>query len=114
MPAPFNLDTDWQYLDGNEAVTLFRRQPSGNFDAGTVIPAPFALRITSKRRAGSDPRLAQRYLAWLLRPSSVGSPDPKVDDVIQDGTGTRWTVDEVWSYPLQSAFHLETIQELTT
>jgi hypothetical protein len=112
---PLNLDGDWAFMDGTEGVTLYRKQPGETFDTGTVIPKPFALRVTAQKRAGGDPRLApQESLTWLLCPSKAGTPVAKVDDVIQDGTGARWQVDLVRICPLGSTWHLDTTLELTT
>lgn len=115
MTLQLYLDDDWPLIDGVEAVTLFRKQPAGTFDAGVVVP--HAVRVDRLKTAemSGEGRLMLRKLTWLLCPaecSPAGQAPPKQDDVIQDGSAVRWSADSVRTYPLGSTHEVQTTQEV--
>ena len=53
-----------------------------------------------------------RFHVWKADLESKGpAPDPKVNDVIQDAAGRRWSVVEVDEGTLQTRWRLTTVQE---
>ena len=88
MSFASDIANDWQNVDQTEAVTLFRRQASGGFDAGTAVSN--ALRRVQQK----DEQIGLKAigLVWHLWASQTGDPMPKYRDVIQDASGARWSV----------------------
>jgi hypothetical protein len=126
-PNQLQLDiaNDYQVFDNLETVTYFRRTSNSGFDGGTVIAlngSAGALREVGSRfetqHRGSN---VQQTLSWNLPTALVGSfafpvapngiADPKVNDVIQDAAGVRWSVVHVDSDTLQTRWYLTTMQE---
>jgi hypothetical protein len=115
-----DIENDYQVFDNLETITYYRRTSSSGFDAGTQVVG--ALREvgmrTETQRRGSN---VQQVLAWNLPTVLVGSfanpvppvgiADPKVNDVIQDAAGVRWSVVHVDSDTLQTRWYLQTMQE---
>lgn len=115
-----DIRNDFAVFDNLETVTYYRRIANSQFDAGTVVTG--ALREQDNRaelqRKGSNVR---RTLAWDLPIVQVGSfavpvaplgtSDPKVNDVIQDAAGVRWSVLSADLATLQTRAYLQTMQE---
>jgi hypothetical protein len=115
-----DIENDYQVFDNLETVTYYRRLGAGTFDAGTTVTG--TLREVGSRfetqRKGSN---VQQALPWNLPTVQVGSfanpvaplgiADPKVNDVIQDAAGVRWSVLKVDSDTLQTRWYLQTMQE---
>lgn len=120
MTWELDIADDYEVFDNLEAVTYFRRKGAGAFDAGTAVSG--ALREVGSRfetqRKGSN---VQQILGWNLPTVQVGSfefpapplgiADPKVNDVIQDASGVRWSVVKVDCDTLQTRWYLQTVQE---
>ncbi len=120
-PNQLQLDiaNDFQVFDNLEVVTYFRRTSNAGFDAGTQVTG--ALREVGTRqeiqRKGS---IVRQTLAWNLPtvqvgdfaiPVGIGTTDPKVNDVIQDAAGVRWSVIQADNDTLQTRWYLQTVQE---
>jgi hypothetical protein len=114
------IENDYVIFDNLETVTYFRRVSNSGFDAGTVVAG--ALREVGMRtevqRAGS---LVKQTLGFNLPTVLVGDfanpvaplgvSDPKVNDVIQDAAGVRWSVIETDNATLQTRWYCRTVQE---
>jgi hypothetical protein len=120
MTWDIDIADDYEVFDNLETVTYFRRIGAGTFDAGTTVTGALrevGTRVETQRR-GSN---VQQTLAWNLPTVQVGSfefpapplgiADPKVNDVIQDAAGVRWSVLKVDSDTLQTRWYFQTMQE---
>lgn len=115
-----DIENDFQVFDNLETVTYYRRVGPGTFDSGIVVTGALrevATRVEVQRR-GSN---VQQTLAWNLPTVQVGDfanpvhpngiADPKVNDVIQDAAGVRWSVIQVDNATLQTRWYLHVMQE---
>lgn len=112
-----DIENDFQVFDNLETVTYYRRTSNSGFDGGTLVTG--ALRHFSQRteRQGKGSNV-RNELAWELPVVQVGSlvigpqaQEGKVNDVIQDAAGRRWSVLRVELATLQTRYHVTTVQE---
>jgi hypothetical protein len=112
IPNLMNVFDDFQVVDQLEQVTLFRKQPDGTFDTGTICYN--ALRreeLITEIKDGVY--FATQVVTWHIWVADLNSqPPPKIRDVVQDGNGVRWTVNEEVKYSTwRTRYPLRTIQE---
>src|SRR6516162_8216317 len=115
------IENDYQIFDNLETVTYFRRLSNSGFDGGTVVAGALrevAMRSERQLQAAS---ILKQVETWNLPTVLVGrfanpvlpngKTDPKVNDVIQDAAGVRWSVIESDIATLQTRWYFHTIQE---
>jgi sugar lactone lactonase YvrE len=116
MPlTPVAISNDWKAFDNTEIITYYRRtatQPA-TFDSGTIVNNALRRVADKHELATLGVQLAVRSLIWHLPQNQVGLPNPKVNDVIQDSSGTRWSVLRVEFDDFVTRFRVTTIQERT-
>lgn len=109
MPL-FDFTTDYLVLDTTEAVAYFRRTGSQTFDAGTAVANALRLDVTKDEKQNT----ALSYLIdvrWLIYKAQVGATEPKVNDVVQDAGGKRWTVTKVEVDAICQSYWLDSVRE---
>ena len=106
-----NFSSEWQYLSGTEAVTLFRKLTDGTYDTGT--PIPNALRLLQTKTISEATRgiSTKSMLSWYLWASQTAAPPVKRDDVIQDSGGLKWLVKDIDVEAFGARYLCKTVQE---
>lgn len=100
------------YADGLETVTLYRRLSPSTFDAGTTVTNVLRRAATREELAAAGASLKQTGLVWHLWAANVAGPGPKVNDVVQDADGVRWSVLRADKQTLGTRHRLTTIREV--
>jgi hypothetical protein len=103
---------DFAVVDDRETITYYRRTGNSSFDEGSVCDN--ALRRDVRREevqlnGASLVRIKTRWHIWAA--DLAQGPPPKVNDVIQDAAGVRWSVLEVDEGTLQSRYRIQAVQE---
>ena len=111
----FTLDTAKLYraVQGKEAVTYYSRTAEGPapgaFAAGLSLP--HAKRVGVVQEETNSVGLKVKRLPWHVWSDDLGATVPKVNDVLQDAAGARWSVERVTPNRFRTRFRLETVKE---
>lgn len=99
---------------GSEAVTLYVRVAPGSTFSPTGGYSLARARRKPDTRSDGMPALAEQELEWGVWQADLdaaGAPAPKVNDVIQDGDGVRWSVDRVSRHLFGNHFRCQCVRE---
>lgn len=109
--AGVDCSLEFQFMSNTEQVTLYRKLTDGTFDAGTVIVNALRLNVEKDLTGGGRGLVRKHHLDWYVWSVQCGLPPVKVNDVIQDAAGVRWTI---WNVDVQAwgaRFLVQTLQE---
>lgn len=103
---------DYAVVDNTEQVIYYRRLTSSTFDEGTILQSALRRDITKKEVQTSGATLVRIEVRWHIWSADLGQGlPPKVNDVIEDSAGIRWSVIDVDEGTLQTRWRLITVQE---
>jgi hypothetical protein len=103
---------DFAVVDELETVTYYRRTGNSTFDEGTICDNALRRDVGREEVQLNGASLVRIKTRWHIWAADLGpGPPPKVNDVIQDAAGTRWSVLEVDEGTLQSRYRIQAAQE---
>jgi hypothetical protein len=103
---------DFAVMDNLETVTYYRRTGSSTFDQGTVCTNALRRDVHREEVQTEGASLVRIKTRWHIWAADLGAGwSPKVNDVIQDANGVRWSVSDVDEGTLQTRWRLLTVQE---
>jgi hypothetical protein len=105
---------DFAVVDGLERVVYYRRTGNNTFDQGTVcnnVLMRDVVREEVQSGGATLSRVKSRFHVWKADLAAGGGPGPKVNDVIQQGDGTRWSVADVDEGTFQTRWLIHATRE---
>jgi hypothetical protein len=112
MASLIDPSGDFAIVDNVEVVTYYRRIGNATFDEGSVLNNALRRDVHRQEKDAGGATLLRIETRWHIWASDLGlGPVPKLNDVIQDTAGVRWSVTDVDEGTLQTRWRLLTVQE---
>lgn len=103
---------DFTVVDSTETVTYYRRTGNSTFDQGSVCTSALRRDVSREEVQTGGATLVRVKVRWHVWAADLGDgPQPKVNDVIQDAAGVRWSVLDVDEGTLQTRYLIHAVQE---
>jgi hypothetical protein len=103
---------DFAVVDNVETVIYYRRTGNSTFDEGSVCDNALRRDESREEVQTEGATLVRIKTRWHIWAEDLGAgPSPKVNDVIQDAAGIRWSVTDVDEGTLQTRWQMLAIQE---
>jgi hypothetical protein len=103
---------DFAVVDNVETVIYYRRTGNATFDEGTVCNSALRRDVGREEVQTDGATLVRVKTRWHIWAADLGpGPSPKVNDVIEDAAGLRWSITDVDEGTLQTRWRLQSIQE---
>jgi hypothetical protein len=103
---------DFAVVDNVETVTYYRRTGNATFDEGSICQSALRRDVRRQEKDAGGATLVRVDTRWHIWADDLGpGPSPKVNDVIQDSAGIRWSVVDVDEGTLQTRWRVLTVQE---
>ncbi len=112
MAGLIDPSDDFAVVDNLEAVTFYRRTGNSTFDEGAICESALRRDVAREEIQVDGATLVRIKARWHIWAADLGQgPPPKVNDVIQDAAGIRWSVLDVDEGTLQSRYLIHAVQE---
>jgi hypothetical protein len=103
---------DFAVVDNLETVIYYRRTGNATFDEGSVLDNALRRDVAREEVPTDGATLFRVKTRWHIWAEDLGpGPPPKVNDVIQDAAGVRWSVTDVDEGTLQTRWRLLSVRE---